>query len=152
MARGSEIDFCDIPNVRLQDAANQAELESGAGGRGRSMRILRPAEANGVLVVEDEALVRMLVVQTLEEAGFSVRETAEAQGAMEVCAPADQARAHRADMKVLFMTGYADSGLIEKTLPRGLRPDHQALRPRRPDGPRPGPDRGLAPSHPTTRS
>ena len=97
--------------------------------------------ANGVLVVEDEALVRMLVVQTLEEAGFKVREAAEAQAAMvllraddgirlmvtDVGLPgvngrrlADQARAHRPDMKVLFMTGYADSTLIEKALPEGF--------------------------------
>jgi DNA-binding response OmpR family regulator len=100
-----------------------------------------PKAANGVLVVEDEALVRMLVVQTLEEAGFTVREAAEANGAMEVLRAddgirlmvtdvglpgmdgrrlADQARAHRPDMKVLFMTGYADSALIEKALPLGF--------------------------------
>lgn len=98
-------------------------------------------QANGVLVVEDEALVRMLVVQTLEDAGFQVREAAEAQAAMEVVRAddrirllvtdvglpgvngrrlADQARAHRPDIKVLFMTGYADSSLIEKTLPEGF--------------------------------
>lgn len=97
--------------------------------------------ANGVLVVEDEALVRMLVVQALEEAGFAVREAAEAQGALallraddgirlmvtDVGLPgmngrrlADQARAHRPDVKVLFMTGYADSSLIEKSLPDGF--------------------------------
>jgi CheY-like chemotaxis protein len=97
--------------------------------------------AKRVLVVEDEALVRMLVVQTLEEAGFAVREAAEAQGALEqlraddgialmvtdVGLPgvdgrrlADLARAHRPDMKVLFMTGYADAALIEKALPQGF--------------------------------
>jgi DNA-binding response OmpR family regulator len=96
---------------------------------------------NGVLVVEDEALVRMLVVQALEEAGFSVREAAEATAAMAVLREdgdihlmvtdvglpgvngrklADEARAHRPGMKVLFMTGYADSTLIEKALPEGF--------------------------------
>ena len=100
----------------------------------------RPA-GNGVLVVEDEALVRMLVVQALEEAGFSVREAAEATAAMAVLREdddihlmvtdvglpgvngrklADEARAHRPGMKVLFMTGYADSTLIEKALPEGF--------------------------------
>ena len=94
-----------------------------------------------VLVVEDEALVRMLVVQALEEAGFSVCEAGEAQAAMallraddgiglmvtDVGLPgvngrrlADQARAHRPGMKVLFMTGYADSALVEKSLPHGF--------------------------------
>ena len=97
--------------------------------------------ANGVLVVEDEALVRMLVVQALEEAGFTVREAAEANAAMAVLREdgdihlmvtdvglpgvngrklADEARAHRPGMKVLFMTGYADSTLIEKALPEGF--------------------------------
>ena len=97
--------------------------------------------ANGVLVVEDEALVRMLVVKALEEVGFSVREAAEAHTAMELLRAdegirlmvtdvglpglngrrlADQARAHRPGMKVLFMTGYADSTLIEKALPEGF--------------------------------
>ena len=97
--------------------------------------------ANGVLVVEDEALVRMLVVQTLEEAGFTVREAAEAQAALEVLRTdhgirlmvtdvglpglngrrlADAARAQRPDMKVLFMTGYADSSLLENVLPEGF--------------------------------
>ena len=99
------------------------------------------SRANRVLVVEDEALVRMLVVQTLEEAGFAVREAAEAQGALEVLRTdraiqlmvtdvglpglngrrlADAARVERPDMKVLFMTGYADSALIETALPDGF--------------------------------
>ena len=98
-------------------------------------------QANGVLVVEDEALVRLLVVQTLEEAGYSVSEAGEAQTAMDVLRAdegirlmvtdvglpgmdgrrlADQARAHRPDMRILFMTGYADSALIEKALPDGF--------------------------------
>jgi DNA-binding response OmpR family regulator len=98
-------------------------------------------QANGVLVVEDEALVRMLVVQTLEDAGFAVSEAAEAGAAMDVLRAddgirlivtdvglpglngrqlADEARAHRPDMKVLFMTGYADTSLIEKVLPSGF--------------------------------
>jgi len=100
-----------------------------------------PKAANGVLVVEDEALVRMLVVQTLEEAGFTVHEAAEANSAMEVLRAADgirlmvtdvglpgmdgrrladQALAHSPGMKVLFMTGYADTALIEKALPAGF--------------------------------
>ena len=94
-----------------------------------------------VLVVEDEALVRMLVVQTLEEAGFAVREAADAPGALEVLRTdhairlmvtdvglpglngrrlADAARAQHPDMKVLFMTGYADSTLLENILPEGF--------------------------------
>ena len=98
-------------------------------------------KANAVLVVEDEALVRMLVVQTLEEAGFAVREAAEAQSALEMLRTddairlmvtdvglpglngrrlADAVRAQRPDIKVLFMTGYADSTLLENALPEGF--------------------------------
>jgi CheY-like chemotaxis protein len=33
---------------------------------------------------------------------------------------ADKARAYRSDLKVLFMTGYADGTLLEKTLPAGV--------------------------------
>ncbi len=100
-----------------------------------------PNADGGVLVVEDEALVRLLVVQTLQEAGFLVREAAEAAGAMAVLRDdgrirlmitdvglpglngrrlADQAREHRPDMKVLFMTGYADSSLLEPSMPEGF--------------------------------
>jgi DNA-binding response OmpR family regulator len=93
-----------------------------------------------VLVVEDETLVRVLVVQTLEEAGFLVRQAAEAQSALEMLRTdqtirlmvtdvglpglngrrlAEAARAQRPDMKVLFMTGYADSALLAQALPAG---------------------------------
>lgn len=104
------------------------------------MESIDRSRPNGVLVVEDEALVRMLVVQALEEAGFAVREAAEAEGALDVLRSDDAirlmvtdvglpglngrrlteaARAERPDMKVLFMTGYADSGLMEHVLPEG---------------------------------
>lgn len=99
------------------------------------------SNTGGVLVVEDEALVRMLVVQTLRDAGFVVCEAAEAEAALEALRAddgiglmvtdlglprvngrrlADQARAHRPDMKVLFMTGYSDSALLEPVLPVGF--------------------------------
>jgi DNA-binding response OmpR family regulator len=102
--------------------------------------IYKPSK-DGVLVVEDEALVRMLVVQVLEEAGFSVSEAAEAQRALELLRVvdgirlmvtdvglpglsgrglADQARAEHPDMKVLFMTGYTDSALLGGVLPAGF--------------------------------
>ena len=105
------------------------------------MGTMNEPEANGVLVVEDEALVRALVVQALEEAGFQVRQAAEAQGALEVLRSdggirlmvtdvglpglngrrlAEAARAQRPDMKVLFMTGYADTALLDKALPAGF--------------------------------
>ena len=94
-----------------------------------------------VLVVEDEALVRMLVVQALQDVGFVVSEAAEAAGALEALLAdddirlmvtdlglpgvngrrlADLVRQHRPDMKVLFMTGYSDSSLLESALPEGF--------------------------------
>ena len=94
-----------------------------------------------VLVVEDEAFVRMLVVQTLEDAGYAVRQAAEAIAAMDALRAddaislmitdvglpgldgrrlADQARQHRPDMKVLLMTGYTESAHVEKVLPLGM--------------------------------
>ena len=108
-----------------------------------------------MLVVEDEALVRMMVVQTLEEAGFAVREAAEAQGALEVLRTdrairlmvtdvglpglngrrlADAARVEHPDMKVLFMTGYCRLRPDRGHPSRRFRPDHQAVRSRRPRG------------------
>jgi CheY-like chemotaxis protein len=94
-----------------------------------------------VLVVEDEALVRLLVVQILEEAGYETLEAPEARSALErlqsgeridlmvtdVGLPgvngrqlADQARGLRPELKILYMTGYADSGLLEAKLPEGI--------------------------------
>jgi DNA-binding response OmpR family regulator len=94
-----------------------------------------------VLVVEDEAFVRLLVVQTLEEAGYAVRQAAEAIAAMDALRTddaislmvtdvglpgldgrrlAEQARQHRPDVKVLLMTGYTESADVQKTLPPGM--------------------------------
>jgi DNA-binding response OmpR family regulator len=93
-----------------------------------------------VLVVEDESLVRMLVVQVLEEAGYAVSEAAEARTALlmvqsqsidlivaDVGLPglngrqmAQQARALQPNLKVLFMTGYADSAILDAALPEGV--------------------------------
>ena len=85
-----------------------------------------------VLVVEDETLVRMLVVQMLEDAGHSVLECAEGGSALETLKSdqpidilvtdvglpgvsgrrlAEQARARRPDLKVLFMTGYTENAV-----------------------------------------
>jgi CheY-like chemotaxis protein len=94
-----------------------------------------------VLVVEDEVLVRMLVVQTLEDAGYTVHEAGEARAAMAMLAAhdaidlvvtdvglpglsgrqlAEQARDHNPALKILFMTGYNDSPLLDSGLPPGV--------------------------------
>jgi signal transduction histidine kinase len=82
-----------------------------------------------VLVVEDEALVRMLIVDVLDELGYQVLEARDANEAMpalssgkpidllltDVGLPglngrqlAEVARQHRPDLRVLFLTGYAE--------------------------------------------
>lgn len=86
-----------------------------------------------VLVVEDEAIVRALVVELLGDMGFRVREFAEAQGALDLLQGgervdllvtdiglpgmngrqlADAARMARPELKILFMTGYAENAMI----------------------------------------
>lgn len=83
-----------------------------------------------VLVVEDEPMVRILVIETLEENGYITHEAADAPSALEILkAPgvinllvtditlpgrngyelAKDAMRLRPAMKVLFMTGYAYS-------------------------------------------
>jgi DNA-binding response OmpR family regulator len=99
------------------------------------------APGQTVLVVEDEVLVRMLVVQTLEDAGYTVHEAGEARRAMEVLAAhggidlvvtdvglpglngrqlAQQARDRQPGLKILFMTGYNDEPLTATPLPPGV--------------------------------
>ena len=84
--------------------------------------------ARTILVVEDEALVRIQLVEALEERGYTVIETSEPQGAIRVLETdvkidllatdvglpgmngrqlAEIARQSRPDLPVLFLTGYA---------------------------------------------
>ncbi|MBU6449947.1 MAG: response regulator [Rhodospirillales bacterium] len=81
-----------------------------------------------ILVVEDEPTVRMLVVETLEEHGYTTIEVGDALAALEIVkAPgqidlmltditlpgqngrelAEAAKRLRPELKILFMTGYA---------------------------------------------
>lgn len=88
----------------------------------------RPGAQGTVLVVEDEMIVSMVLVETLEEQGYTVLEAAEGQAALRILegpAPidllvtdvglpgidgrqlAEMARVLRPGLKVLFLTGYA---------------------------------------------
>ena len=99
------------------------------------------ALAHRVLVVDDEAMVRLLVVYALQEAGFVVQEAAEAAGALallraddsirlmvtDVGLPgvdgwtlADQARDCRPDIQVLFMTGDPDAAVDDPARAKGF--------------------------------
>jgi signal transduction histidine kinase len=98
-----------------------------------------PSRGEGtVLVVEDEALVRMLLVATLEEQHYTVLEAGEGETALEILRSgaqidllatdvgmpgmngrqlAEMARQLRPGLKVLFLTGYAhNSGLNDRPL------------------------------------
>jgi PAS domain S-box-containing protein len=87
-----------------------------------------------VLIVEDEALVRMLIVEVLEDLGYASLEAGDAASALRVFESgvridllitdvglpgsmngrqlADAAREMRPDLKVLFITGYAQNAAI----------------------------------------
>jgi PAS domain S-box-containing protein len=87
-----------------------------------------------VLVIDDEATVRMLMVEVLEEAGYAVLEAGDGPtglrilqsdaridllvtdvglpGGMNGRQVADAARAKRPDLKVLFVTGYAENAAV----------------------------------------
>jgi PAS domain S-box-containing protein len=91
------------------------------------------SEGETILVVEDEALVRMLMVQTLAEKGYRVVEARESESAIRVLESdmkidllatdvglpgmngrqlAEAARMLRPDISVLFLTGYAHNAAL----------------------------------------
>jgi len=94
----------------------------------------RAADGETVLVVDDEASVRMLVTEVLEELGYAAIEAADGMSGMDALRSdaridllitdvglpggmngrqvADAARQLRANLKVLFITGYAENVLI----------------------------------------
>ncbi|WP_253717945.1 PAS domain-containing sensor histidine kinase [Sphingomonas sp. AP4-R1] len=87
-----------------------------------------------VLVVDDEPAVRMLVTDVLEELGYTAIEAADGAAGLRVLESnarvdllvsdvglpggmngrqmADAARVHRPDLKVLFITGYAENAAV----------------------------------------
>ncbi|WP_182084467.1 PAS domain-containing sensor histidine kinase [Aureimonas sp. ME7] len=94
----------------------------------------RAREGESVLVIDDEALVRMLVVDVLEDLGYRALEAADGPEAMgivrsgaridllitDVGLPggmngrqvADAARELRPGLKVIFVTGYAETAIL----------------------------------------
>ncbi|EWY37643.1 hypothetical protein N825_16460 [Skermanella stibiiresistens SB22] len=87
-----------------------------------------------ILVLEDEGLVRMLLVQSLEKRGYRVIETYDPEDAVKVLESGDRidllatdvglpgmngrqvaeiARRHRPDLPILFLTGYAHNAALD---------------------------------------
>jgi PAS domain S-box-containing protein len=94
-----------------------------------------------VLVVEDEPVVRQLVVETLEDLGYRALESANGDTALRILLSAqrvdllitdiglpglngrqlaDAGRNQRADLKILFMTGYAENAASSSFLQPGM--------------------------------
>ena len=106
-----------------------------------------PAERQGagkdevVLVVEDEAIVRLLIVEVLSDLGYRALEAADGPGGLRIVQSsqridllvtdiglpglngrqlADAARAKRPGLKILFMTGYAENAAKGSFLEHGM--------------------------------
>jgi signal transduction histidine kinase/CheY-like chemotaxis protein len=94
-----------------------------------------------VLVVEDEAVVRLLVVETLQDLGYRPLEAADSQSALRILQSgqrvdllvtdiglpglngrqlADAGRTTRPSLKILFMTGYAENAANNNFLTPGM--------------------------------
>ena len=95
-----------------------------------------PMHGNGetVLVIDDEPIVRMLIVEVVEEAGYTALEAGDGPSGLEIINSgvrvdllvtdvglpggmngrqvADAARVARPDLKVLFVTGYAENAVV----------------------------------------
>ncbi|WP_254073169.1 PAS domain-containing sensor histidine kinase [Acidisphaera sp. S103] len=109
----------------------------------RSPEMPRARAGETVLIVDDEPTVRMLVADVLEGLGYAAIEAADGVSGLKVLQSdvhidllitdvglpggvngrqmADAARLHRPDLRVLFITGYAEgAGIGEGALGRGM--------------------------------
>jgi PAS domain S-box-containing protein len=113
-----------IGEVEESDEVARAVVEAQAG------------DGETVLVVDDEPLVRMLVVEVLQEAGYRTLEADDGRSGLKILEStaridllvsdvglpggmngrqmADAARVRRPDLKVLFITGYAANAVMGK--------------------------------------
>jgi len=110
---------------------------------GRIAELPRSEQGETVLVVDDEPTVRMLVTDILEDLGYAAIEAGDSATGLKVLQSdvridllvtdvglpggmngrqmADAARGHRPDLKVLFITGYAENAVLGNgTLPPGM--------------------------------
>jgi PAS domain S-box-containing protein len=145
--------------VRQSDGSVHIESESGAGAmieiclpryKGEISDPLtgdqfsthhRAAADEVVLVVEDQAVVRLLIVEVLNDLGYRALETADSAAALRILQSsqrldllvtdiglpglngrqlADAARVMRPDLKILFVTGYAENAAGSSFLEAGM--------------------------------
>ncbi|MBR0692912.1 PAS domain-containing protein [Bradyrhizobium lablabi] len=105
-----------------------------AGAGDDRAEVVQAQTGRTILIVDDEPSVRMLVIEVLEELGYAVREAKDGPtglrmlqsgghidllitdvglpGGMNGRQLADAARVTRPDLKVLFITGYAENAII----------------------------------------
>lgn len=109
-------------------------VEEGVGPPPESVEMPRARQGETVLVVDDEPTVRMLVAEVLEDQGYIAIEAADGAAGLEVLRSgvridllitdvglpggmngrqvADAARMARPELKVLFITGYAENAVL----------------------------------------
>ncbi len=97
-------------------------------------RVAEPGHGETVLIIDDEFLVRMLMADVVEEAGYRVVEAHDGPSGLKILQSdarvdllitdvglpggmngrqvADAARATRPNLKVLFVTGYAENAVV----------------------------------------
>jgi PAS domain S-box-containing protein len=131
LGKGTTVEIC-LP--RYRGDVLDAPVEESSGDQ--------RAEANEVvLVVEDEPLVRLLIVETLNDLGYKALETADSAAALRILQSsqridllvsdiglpglngrqlADAARVKRPNLKVLFVTGYAENAAGSSFLESGM--------------------------------
>ncbi len=119
--------------VKLYLPRHHAEEEVSAGSEQSTAH--QAGSGQTVLVVEDEPLVRLLIIDVLDELGYQVLEAGDGPSGLRILQSpqridllitdiglpglngrqvADAARVTRPDLKVLFMTGYAENAAITK--------------------------------------
>jgi PAS domain S-box-containing protein len=117
--------------IYLPRFAGELEITAHPGGEEPTGRT---SHGETILVIDDEEAVRMLISDVLGEAGYRVISAADGPSGLEILGPdtavdllitdvglpggmngrqvADAARVRRKDLKVLFITGYAENAAI----------------------------------------
>lgn len=128
----------------LADAPVRKDDKSGANGTPEDLNAKDKVPT--ILVVEDEELVRTVVVESLRDHGFTVLEEGDGDAASKILsggtwidllisdiklpgmngiALAQQAMTKRPDMNVILVTGYHQEPIPEKLIERGLKVFHK---------------------------